>query len=203
VFGFRLFIGFFVFLDQLHGKETTKETTNALVIPPYLDPLPIATGSGKITLTGRGQANATVVIYVDGDVTKKAQIDKDGTFRITSISLPEGNHTIKAKTEDDHGIDSEYSNSTETTIKKHPPELEITKPNDNITVNGDDNTTAVEGKTEEDADVRINDRYVVVRPDGTFSYPYPLQEGQNVIKIKSIDRAGNTIEVVRNVTYKK
>jgi len=203
VFGFRLFIGFFVFLDQARGKEQIKETKTALVIPPYIDPLPLATMSGQIKLTGRGQAKATVIVYINNEETKKAPISDDGNFTLTSITLPEGTHTIQAKAADSKGNTSEFSNTIITTIKKHPPILEVTVPNDNTTVTGDSNLVNIEGKTEEENDVRINDRYVVVQPHGTFTYPFPLSEGDNTIKIRAIDRAGNSTEIVRTVKYTK
>lgn len=203
VFGFRLFIGFFVFLDKMNGKESPKESKSALVIPPYIDPLPLATMSGQIVITGRGQANATAVIYVNNEETKKVKINDDGTFKVTSITLPEGTHTIQAKTADSSGNKSEFSNSIQTTIKKRPPLLDVTVPNDNATINGDSNLLNVEGKTDEGNDIRINDRYVVVQPNGFFTYPFPLSEGENELKIKAIDRAGNSTELTRKVTYKK
>jgi hypothetical protein len=203
VFGFRLFIGFFVFLDRMRGKEPVKESKSALVIPPYIDPLPLATMSGKLVITGRAQANARVIIYVNGEEIKKVTVKDDGTFTASSVNLPEGTHTIQAKTSDAAGNKSEFSNSVVTTIKKRPPLLSITVPNDNTTITGENNLLTVEGKTDEGNDVRINDRYVVVRPDGFFTYPYPLSEGENILSIRAIDRAGNSTELQRTVTYTK
>ncbi len=203
VFGFRLFIGFFVFLDKMHGKESSKEVKAALVIPPYLDPLPLATMSGQIAISGRGQANSTIILYINSEETKKIKAADDGTFVIKSLNLPEGTHTLQAKAADDSGNKSEFSNSVLTTIKKHPPKLDITSPNDNTTVNGETNIVNLEGKTEPDNDIRINDRFVVVRPDGSFSYPFPLAEGDNTLKIRAIDRAGNSTEILRKVSYQK
>lgn len=203
VFGFRLFIGFFVFLDQMRGKEQTQAQKSTLVIPPYLDPLPLATMSGKLKVSGRGQANEKLVLYINNEETKEVSINEDGTFEITSLNLPEGTHTLQAKIKDVSGKTSEFSNSVVTTIKKKPPKLDVTVPNDNSTINGEDNLLKVQGKTEPDNDVRINDRFVVVQPDGSFSYPFPLSEGDNELKIKAIDRAGNSTEVSRKVSYQK
>ena len=204
VFGIKLVVGFFVFLDQMHGKEQpVQATTKALIMPPYMDPLPIATSSGILHLTGRGQANAEIVIYADDTQVKKTKIDADGTFSISSITLPEGTHSVKATIVDAQGKESEFSNMVQTIIKKKPPKLDITSPNDNSTITSDDNLLPVEGKTDDDTDVRINDRFVVIRPDNTFSYPFPLQDGDNPLTIKATDRAGNSTEVDRKVTYKK
>lgn len=206
VFGFRLLIGFFVLLDQLRGTGKTTTTTTkvqSLAIPPYLDPLPLATSSGKLLITGRGQAKSELVLFVNNSEKKRIDIGDDGTFSISSLTFPEGEYLFQAKTADQNGNLTDFSNSVHTSIKRRPPALEINKPDDGATIKGDSNILTVEGKTEDDVDIRINDRYVVVRPDNTFSYPLPINEGENTITIKAIDRAGNSTQVVRKVTYQK
>lgn len=203
VFGIRILIGLSVLIDQSRGNDTTRSTTRALVIPPYIDPLPLATSSGRLVITGRGQEKANIILYVNDQESKKTRVADDGTFIISSISLAEGNYTIKAKAEDVGGKLSDFSNSIRTTIKRRPPALEVTKPTDGATHTGEDNLFSVEGNTEEDVDIRINDRFVVVRTDGSFAYPFPLDEGDNTLTIKAIDRAGNKTEIIRKVTYQK
>jgi hypothetical protein len=202
VFGLRLLIGLSVLIDQARGTDT-QTTQRALVIPPFLDPLPLATGSGRLVVTGRGQQGSTVVLFINEQESKKTQIGEDGTFIISSLSLSEGNYTIRAKTEDTNGKLSEFSNAVRTTIKRRPPALEITKPNDGDVLSGADNLVKVEGRTEEDVDIRINDRFVVVKQDGFFTYDYPLDEGDNTLTIKAIDRAGNSTQQIKKVTYRK
>ena len=204
VFGFRLFVSFAGMLGQMQGSEPTPvPTVSALVIPPYLDPLPAATGSGTLIITGRGQPSSSLILYVNDVQSKSVPIGTDGTFLISSLKLTDGTYSLKAKTADSVGKKSDFSNEVHTIIKRKPPALEITAPNDNITVNGDSNLLNVTGKTEEDTDVHINDRFVVVHPDGSFTYPYPLQDGENNLQIKATDQAGNSTVVSRKVTYHK
>ncbi len=204
VFGFRLMISFFIFLDQMRGKSSTNQSpSTVLVIPPYLDPLPAATMSGKLIITGRGQANATIILYINDSETKRETISDDGTFSITSQNLPEGSYTIRAKTTDSNGNTSNFSNTITTIIKKRPPLLEISSPVDDMMITGDDNILQIEGKTDEGVDIRVNDRFVIVKPDGSFIYPYPLEEGENILTIQAIDQAGNITKVEKIVTYKK
>lgn len=52
--------------------------------------------------------------------------------------------------------------------------------------------------------INVNEKeqgHVPVNGDGTFLKEVLLEEGVNIIRIKSTDRAGNYAEVVRNVTY--
>lgn len=204
VFGFRLMIGFFIFLDQMRGKNPTEQSqSTALVIPPYLDPLPTATMSGRLTITGRGQPNATIILYINDSESRRETIPDDGIFSIVSQNLPEGTYTIRAKTADNNGNTSNFSNTITTTIKKRPPILTISSPIDDMIVSGDDNMLQIEGKTDEGVDVRVNDRFVIVKSDGSFTYPYPLEEGENTLTIQAIDQAGNMTQVEKIVTYKK
>ena len=206
VFGFKLLIGFFILIDQLRGTskpDTTTTKTQSLSIPPYLDPLPIATSSGKITITGRGQPKAKLVLFVNNEERKRVDIGDDGTFSISSITFPEGDYLFKAKTADAAGKLSDFGNSVRTSVKRKPPALEITAPEDNATIRGDNNIVNIEGRTEEEVDIRIDNRYVVVNPNYSFSYPYPLKEGDNSIVIKAVDRAGNITQVTKKVTYQK
>lgn len=203
VFGVRLLIGFSVLVEKTRGNDPTQQQQRALVIPPYLDPLPLATSSGRLVITGRGQQGSNVILYINDQESKKTKISDEGTFILSSISLGEGSYTIQAKSQDSSGKLSDYSNTVRTTIKRRPPTLEITKPQDGEKHTGDDNLYTIEGKTDEDVDVRINDRFVVVRPDGNFSYPYPLNEGENSLTIRAMDRAGNSTELIRNISYQK
>lgn len=201
-FGFKLLISFFVFLDQTRGTEPQKQE-RALVLAPYLDPLPNATSSGKIVVSGRGQPNSTIVIFVNNTEEEKEKIESDGTFSVKTITLSEGENTIQAKTEDEKGNQSEFSNSIKTLIKRGVPQLEVTKPEENAIFSGENNLLTIEGRTEEENDVRINDRFVIVKYDGSFSYPFPLSDGENTLHIRAIDRAGNSKEITRVVTYTK
>ena len=84
-----------------------------------------------------------------------------------------------------------------------PPILELQTPADNATVNGDSNLVTVEGKTEDDTSVNINGRLVVIKTDNTFSYQYPLNDGDNKLTIIATDLAGNTTKVERSIKYQK
>lgn len=204
IFGIQLLIGFSVLLDRARGSDTGETSQQRfLVLPPYLDPLPLATSSGRLVITGRGQQKANIILYINDQESKKTKVADDGTFILSSISLGEGTYTIQAKAEDERGKLSDISNTIRTTIIRRPPALEVTLPNNGDTVTGENNLVTVEGKTEENVDVRINDRFVVVRQDGMFTYAYPLSEGENTLTIKATDRAGNNTQQIRTVTYRK
>ena len=62
---------------------------------------------------------------------------------------------------------------------------------------------SVDGMTYDNVTVTINDRMVVIKTDNSFSYTYPLNDGDNILKIVATDAAGNQTTVQRKVTYHK
>ncbi|MDO8529051.1 MAG: helix-turn-helix domain-containing protein [bacterium] len=75
------------------------------------------------------------------------------------------------------------------------PRLVITQPQDNFLV--EENVIIVEGITEKDAKLFINDQQIVVDENGKFSENLVIQPGLNKIAVKSINRfnknSGKTI----------
>lgn len=62
-------------------------------------------------------------------------------------------------------------------------------------------TLQLVGKVEPGSRVSVNGQQVAVGMLGDFQVALPLLEGQNVIEIQTIDQAGNSNRLVRNITY--
>lgn len=202
-FGIKILTGFSLLVDNIRGSTTTQQTQQQLILPPELDPLPIATNSATLTVTGKGTADLTVILYINDMDTKKMTVGKDGTFKFINVSLAEGTNTLSAKLTDDKNNISDLSEVISVTIKKSKPTLEITTPRDGDEVRGESNSIAVSGKTEDGNTVTINGRIVVMRPDGSFSYDFALGEGETNLQIIATDTAGNQTKVERKVKYTK
>ncbi|OGG11068.1 hypothetical protein A2Z00_01645 [Candidatus Gottesmanbacteria bacterium RBG_13_45_10] len=202
VFGLKLLIGFSLFVDRIKGSPPTSQTTQRTVIlPPTLDPLPAATNSASIRVTGVGKPSLTLIVYVNGTEAKKLTVPSKGTFSVGSLPIIEGQNTISAKLVDTKGNTSDLSNIISIMIKNKAPLLEVTSPSDNSSVQGDTNTVTVSGKTDDDVTVTVNDRMVVIKSDNTFTYAYPLNSGDNKLKIVAKDEAGNQTTIERSVKY--
>jgi hypothetical protein len=199
-FGFKILVGFSVMVDSLHGATPKTTETPAHIQPPVLDPIPDATNSAKLKITGKANPKETVIVYLNDDEYTRVDVDEIGNFSIT-VSAKEGHNTISAKDQDTNGKLSGLSNVLSVLIKNNAPILEITTPDDNASVSGDDNHIQISGKTEKDNTVTINDRLVVVNNNGKFSYSYPLGEGVNTLTITATDGAGNQTKVERHATY--
>lgn len=204
LFGVKILVGFSLLVDKMRGASpNTNNPQTTLLFPPALDSWPSATNSAELVLTGTGEKGLSVIIYVNDTKFDTIEVEDDGTFEIADLPLKEGENTISAKHEDDKGKTSDLSNVITIVFDKKKPELIVEKPDDESTVEGESNMVEVAGTTEEDASVTVNDRFVVIRSDNSFTYSYPLNEGENILTIVATDQAGNTAKTERKVTYKK
>lgn len=202
LFGVRLLVAFSLFVDRIRGgSPDTLQTDQSLLLPPVLESLPQATNSATISVSGSANPDSTLMLFIDGDEYTRIPVGEDGSFEIQDIPVDTGKVTVSARSTDGKETVSDISNTISTTIDRTPPDLDITKPADNETIRDGTNSVAVEGTTDPDARLTINDRIVVVRSNGSFSYNMPLNDGENTLVFKAVDLAGNSIEVDRRVTY--
>jgi len=202
IFGLKILVGFSLLVDRLRGASSTNQPSQSnLLLPPVIDPLPEATFSSTLSITGRGSAKTQVIIYINDKQYKKFAVSDDSTFTLSDIPVDEGDVTLSSKITDDKGNTSDLSNIVKITIDRNPPELEVTKPDDGTKIQDGTRKATIEGKTDEDSRVSINDRIVVVRSGGSFTYSMPLSDGDNTLTIRSTDPAGNHTTIERHVTY--
>lgn len=200
LFGFKALVGFSMLLEKRNNTDTQTSETSAIILPPILDPIPEATNSSKLIISGTAQSNAEVYIYRNNEKVQKETADHDGLFS-TTITTHTGENVIYAKQASEDGAMSDSSQKRTTLLITSSPVLTITSPGKNDTKSGDDDTVVVEGTTDSDMRVTVNDRVVVVSKDGSFSYPFSLDEGENKLIIVATDRAGNQTKETRIVTY--
>lgn len=67
--------------------------------------------------------------------------------------------------------------------------LDISEPRDSSVVKAP--TVRVKGKTLPDAEVRVNDQFVIVDSTGAFTATVSLEAGPNSIEVTATDTAGN------------
>ena len=185
----------------LGGKDTTSQQTeqNIPVSQPRLSPLPQATNSAQLAISGYAPEGMEVMILLNGQNIKKITTNKDGEFSIRAIELKEGNNTIEAV-----GIDGENQSEAYATtvfLKKEAPELEISSPKDGDSFFDKDKEIEVKGITETGSLVTVNEHLAIVDSSGSFTNMVVLSEGENEIKIQSQDKAGNKEEIVLKVNY--
>lgn len=157
-----------------------------------------------------GVKKDTISLQIDAGTMLMEQLTKvpviEG-YRCTYVAvLKDGAHILKIRAEDQDGnaVEKTVAFQVDTTV----PSLNISEPSDHIALNVP--TCRIVGITNDAASapctvtINVNEKeqgHVPVNGDGTFLKEVLLEEGVNIIRIKSTDRAGNYAEVVRNVTY--
>jgi len=204
IFGVRILVAFSLFVDQLRGSTPKdQQQSQTIILSPQLDPLPTAVNSTEIQITGKAKGDVTILLYVNEDQTEKIKVNQDASFTFSNVKLREGTNTISAKAMDEKNNTSDLSEVLMVQVKKSKPTLDILNPSDNAQISGETGVTTVNGKTDQDNSVTVNDRFVVVKSDGSFSYDLSLKEGEQTITIVAKDIAGNETIIERKVTYKK
>ena len=203
IFGIKILVGFSLLVDKLRGTPQ-QQISQQFLLPPDFDPLPIATNSATIAVSGKGQPGMTVIVYINETDTEKTTVDKDGSFTIPVVKLIEGSNTISAKQTDDKKNVSALSEVFTVVSKKSKPTLDISYPSDNQQIRQDQNTIIVTGKTNDETNtITVNDRLVISRSDWSFSYELNVPDGDSTVKVIATDTAGNQITVERKINYGK
>lgn len=200
--GIPLLIRMAIFLGNL--RTTSKMPEQADTIPPSPPRLIVpfeATNSAQFSLKGFTEPGAIIKIYNSGLSFGETAADNEGSFAVDNLKLTSGRNEITAVAQDAAGNESQPSAPTVVEFDTTPPALEITSPENGATITGLENQITLEGKTEEGTKIYVNDRLVIVGPEGDFDYQYPLEEGENTLTIIAQDKAGNQTKKELKVNY--
>lgn len=162
--------------------------------PPFLQSIPDATNISLFEITGRVEPGNTVVINFNAE-EEEIQTDENGNFS-AKFELIKGENTFFAYTKNPAGNKSQDTKSYVLVFDNEAPDIKILSPNDGSSFYGSkQKNVTIQGNTEIDSSVAINDRIATVNDDGGFSLNYSLSNGENNLKIKSVDKAGNEKEI--------
>lgn len=202
VFGFPMFLRVIVWFSDLRKKPPASENTSMITLaPPNLDTLSEATNSSKFTVRGFAQEDTKIKIYINGEAQKEISPTPNGEFIYTLTNLKKGDNTIKAQAIDSKGNSSDYSSEYTVIYDDEKPKLEINSPKDGDKFYGKDREIKITGTTESSVTLTINDRVSVVDSQGNFSTSFELRDGDNELKLKAKDLAGNETIVEIKVNY--
>ena len=177
---------------------TTSDTTPPF--PPRLEPVSEATNSANVTVKGFSEPESTVELFLNGETYKKVIVGSDGTFSV-NVLLIEGGNRILAQATDNAKNVSQPSETVFVTYEKKGPKLEISQPQEGENFTGDKRTIEIQGFSDSGATVTINERYVILNQDGSFSHSYSLKDGENLLRIIAADEAGNETIIEKKVKY--
>lgn len=180
--------------EPVEGSDTTPPP------PPSMDEIPSFTNKMNIDVTGNSEAGVTIVFQINNS-REEVVTNAEGGFT-KSIPLNDGANTLFAYAQDSAGNKSGETREYQITFDNDKPELVILSPKDGDEFYGQkEKQLNVKGTTEKDAQVQINDRFVIVNSDGSFDYTIGLNDGENILAIKSIDAAGNETEETLTVRF--
>jgi len=174
-------------------------------IPPQV---PVISQSEKFTnqtpflVKGFGEPESQIIFVINGERSEPVIVGEESTFE-ASIPLTEGDNSFTAFSIDSAGNESKETKSYQVTLDTELPTLTLDNLADGQQIMGRDNQQLViRGLTDPQARVYINDRPVLADFEGAFSSTYRLNEGDNKLLLKVIDRAGNEGQMELTIKFK-
>jgi hypothetical protein len=202
-FGFKLLISGSLFINQLANgsvsKQNSSSSTSSLT-SLTIDPVEDATNSSRLIVSGETVNFDTVSIYLNGDKVTDAKAD-DGTFQEEVSGLEKGDNTIYFIAHSKNSTETKRSAQFTVAYKTDKPKLDISTPQDGSKTNKQNIT--IQGKTDKEIYVRVNDQPVVVNADGSFTTSYKLNDGDNTLTFIAQDIVGNQETKIVKVNYSK
>ena len=190
-----------VFLGNIRASSLPVETKDTLPpVAPIFDPVPEATNDAQLKLSGLVEPGAALEFFFNGASVGKIVGSSDGVFSLDDLTLTSGKNEVYAYAIDNAGNKSAQSEKIDVWYDNTPPQLEITQPKETAS-NTDKDKTVINGRTELETTVLINDHFVIVNKEGNFIYSLSLSSGENTFKIVAFDLAGNKTEQTLTINY--
>lgn len=187
-------------LASLSGN-TPVQTDTVPVQVPFLSAPVAATSSATLTLSGFSQKGYNVAFVDNGQPLTTTNTNDDGSFQ-ADLTLSDGENKITAYAIDANKKQSEVSQEYTVLLDTQLPSLDISKPQDKQSFQGKQNQNmTIEGKTDLNTKVYINDRLIFTKDDGSFTTLQQLHDGDNPLDIKAIDQAGNVTDKVLTISF--
>jgi hypothetical protein len=191
-----------LFFKAIDGNKTPGLTDT---LPPQVPVLSLpyqATNSATIALTGFGEANSKVSLVVNSSPVATVDVGGDGQFK-QDLRLEKGDNDLVVYGTDAAGNESAQSAPYHVFMDDEPLKIDISEPTSPAQVVGKKNQQLlIKGKTKPNTKVYVNDRLNTVKEDGSFEILQPLAEGDNTLKVRGVDKAGNTVELELQVNFK-
>lgn len=142
------------------------------------------TNASQVRIDYEVPQNMSVDIVVNGK-TDTVNLNGTGSF---SVKMPDSYNEVEMRYSltDKNVI---YVVKFDVTVDSTPPILRL--PENKAAIRVDKDEYVLAGVTEPGAVLQVGAETVNVQPDGTFLHTIALSKGENIIKVKAIDGAGN------------
>lgn len=178
------------FLDVVFRNKVEQASNEGGVQAPILDPLPQATNSAGLSITGFSATSGKVLIYNNDEKIDETETD-GGEFLFGDFTLREGENNIAVKAISAQGKESDFSAVAKVLFLQKEPSLSVSEPSEGQNFSGN-NRIKVAGKTDRDVQVYANGFLANTTIEGSFEVFVPLSSGENTIEVKAVDLSGNT-----------
>lgn len=198
-FGIPLLITTALIISGTNSSPPESQNQAAFIAPPVLNPLPSATNSAEIVISGVSAPKQTIDLYLNEELVNQIKTKDVGTFSFEEKLNP-GENTVKVKATAD-STSSEFSQTLIVSFKSAAPSLTINSPSDGQSFSKDQNTVTVSGSTDPNVKITVNGFWAITDDSNKFSYTLPLTPGENKIRVVATDQAGNKKDVELKVIY--
>lgn len=147
------------------------------------------TNNAAVKIEGTAAPGLTVHLLNNGKEIAAVPANTDGKF-LFDVKLNKGKNTFKAFSSAENG-NTPFSSETNVTLDQTNPVLTITSPENGLKTNKEAYTITGTAVDENINYVNVNGNKAVINLDGTYSSRILLNEGENVINVTAVDKAGN------------
>lgn len=202
IYGVKGMAALAIFIDKIKFGDKGVEVMDKIPpAPPTIWADYAATNSAEIKIYALSEPNSKVFLFLNGIQITEATANKDGELVFSNIILKTGKNEFWSKALDNAGNTSNQSRSMNIVFTDKGPEIILEKPSDGQRFSGADNPIEVRGKTVTAAKVFVNSRLTIADGSGGFLIKLNLNEGENILKIKVADAAGNETNKEIKVYY--
>lgn len=200
--GLKSIINATLFINEATSGEdasTTAQTESDFFGTLQLDEPTSATNSAEIIVTGSTSEFDTLQFFINNTKVEEKSAEDSFEEKIGKLKVGENTLYVVAKTK--NGKNKKESARYTVYYKNEPPKLEISMPKDGDTVTKQD--LQIEGKTESNVSVSVNNQPIVVDYQGNFKKSFRLKEGENKLQFIAEDEAGNRKEATITIRYQR
>ena len=189
------------FVSGLRGGNVITSNDKTPPIPPNYNVFPDYTNQQTISISGNAEPGVVIKLTFNGKA-QETVVDKESNFSFQGLSLKDDQNKFSAVAVDVAGNISQPTGEKLITYDAKPPELTIDNPADGTRFFGNtERQINIQGTTETDVSITINNRIVSVNDSGKFQYPVTLNSGENSFTFKALDLAGNITEKTLVVNF--
>jgi|GEM_PF-548776 len=185
------------------NEASVTATVSAIPATPTISEAPEAVNKKSFDAKGFASPGQKAFLYINEVESVQTAVDADGVFTFSNVPMTSNNIAIYVKVKDMSSKESAPSKSRTIIFDDKSPKMEVKNPGDGEEFTNPAPFFTVIGSVDEDATILVNDRQAILDSDKNFRLVINVNEGDNFLKIKAMDKAGNETLIERKLVYKK